>query len=411
VLDRREEILKTLRAAPVVLRALVRGADEARLRRRGAPGEWAIIEVVAHLADTEERALARVRRMLSEDNPYLDPFDQEALAGQRRYLDWDLHGELDRLERLRREHVAELEALAAPGWERTGRHGQHGGCQLSCTKRTSPPKRSITSPRSPGSCRPAGYLTPARSCGCCQVEGAEEVALGIREYGPAPQRLNPLPLAPRARRSASSPRRGEHADGSALGPARGRGQESATRAGDAAPRQPVRPGASLARVKAHRSARRTEFAVQAGARPESGSGSAPSQEGNDMLSIASWIEAYRRAWEDRNDLAVGELFTQDAIYRSHPFREPLLGREAIRAYWRQATDSLTSVAVEFGRPVTGGSRAAVEWWAILRDEDTATTLPGALILRFDRHGRCEELREYWHLEEGRSIPAPHGWGQ
>jgi DinB superfamily len=126
MLDRREEILKTLRATPVVLRVLVSGVDEGQLRRRPAPGEWAIIEVVGHLADTEERALTRVRRMLGEDNPLLEPFDQKALAEQRRYLDLDLRGELDRLEELRRQHVAELEALDGPGWERTGRHGEHG---------------------------------------------------------------------------------------------------------------------------------------------------------------------------------------------------------------------------------------------------------------------------------------------
>ena len=127
MLDRRGEILKTLRATPVVLRALVDGVDDARLRRRPAPREWAIIEVVGHLADTEERALGRVRRLLAEDTPYLEPFDQEALAEQRRYLDdLDLNQELARLEQLRREHVAVLEALDAPGWQRTGRHGEHG---------------------------------------------------------------------------------------------------------------------------------------------------------------------------------------------------------------------------------------------------------------------------------------------
>jgi hypothetical protein len=126
MLDRRREILKTLRATPVVLRALVRGVDDVRLRRRPAPGEWAIIEVVGHLADTEEQALARVRRMLAEDNPVLKPFDQEALAEERRYLDLVLHGELDRLEQLRQQHVAELEALDTPAWVRTGRHGEHG---------------------------------------------------------------------------------------------------------------------------------------------------------------------------------------------------------------------------------------------------------------------------------------------
>jgi hypothetical protein len=38
MLDRREEILKTLRATPVVLRALVKDLDDTRLRRRPAPG-------------------------------------------------------------------------------------------------------------------------------------------------------------------------------------------------------------------------------------------------------------------------------------------------------------------------------------------------------------------------------------
>jgi hypothetical protein len=111
MLDRRQEILKTLRATPVVLRALVNGVDEAGLRRRPAPGEWAIIEVVGHLADTEERALARVRRMLAEQHPKLEPFDQEALAEERRYLDLDLNQELARLEQLRREHLAQIARL------------------------------------------------------------------------------------------------------------------------------------------------------------------------------------------------------------------------------------------------------------------------------------------------------------
>ena len=126
MLDRREEILKILRATPVVLRALVGEIENDRLRTRPAAGEWAIIEVVGHLADTEERALDRVRRMLREDNPVLEPFDQEALAEERHYLDLDLNQELDRLEQLRRQHLALLEALDASGWERTGRHGDHG---------------------------------------------------------------------------------------------------------------------------------------------------------------------------------------------------------------------------------------------------------------------------------------------
>ena len=126
MLDRSKEILKTLRATPVVLRALVGEIENDRLRTRPAAGEWAIIEVVGHPADTEERTLGRVRRMLAEDDPVLEPFDQEALAEERRYLDLDLQQELARLEQLRRDHLTVLDALDGSGWERTGRHGEHG---------------------------------------------------------------------------------------------------------------------------------------------------------------------------------------------------------------------------------------------------------------------------------------------
>jgi hypothetical protein len=64
--------------------------------------------------------------MLAEENPELAPFDQEALAEERRYLDLDLGHELARLAQLRRDHLAVLTGLDGPGWERSGRHGEHG---------------------------------------------------------------------------------------------------------------------------------------------------------------------------------------------------------------------------------------------------------------------------------------------
>jgi hypothetical protein len=79
-------------------------------------GKWTIIEVVAHLADTEERALGRVRRMLAEEDPELAPFDQETLAEERHHLDLDLEEELARLERLRAKHLALLSRLDGPSW-------------------------------------------------------------------------------------------------------------------------------------------------------------------------------------------------------------------------------------------------------------------------------------------------------
>lgn len=126
MIDEREEILKALRAGPPVLRRLVRDLSDATLRARPAAGEWAIVEVVAHLADTDERTLARTRRMLDEDEPFLEPYDPAALAIERGYLGMALEEQLARLDALRADQVELLASLDDAGWRRTAMHGEHG---------------------------------------------------------------------------------------------------------------------------------------------------------------------------------------------------------------------------------------------------------------------------------------------
>lgn len=123
-----------------------------------------------------------------------------------------------------------------------------------------------------------------------------------------------------------------------------------------------------------------------------------------------WLEGYARAWEEGDAEAAASLFTEDAVYRSHPFREAHVGTEGIRAYWTQATSTQEDVSVRYGDPVAAGDRLAVEWWATFRNDGEEITLPGILLLRFAPDGRCEELREYWHAEGGLREPFA-GWGR
>lgn len=125
-IDTRLELRKSMRAVPDVLRALVASLDLGAVRRRPAEGEWAAVEIVAHLADGEDWALRRVKRMLAEDEPELEPFDQAALAIESRYIDLDIAEQMQRFERLRAEHLAILDGLDDAGWRRIGLHGEHG---------------------------------------------------------------------------------------------------------------------------------------------------------------------------------------------------------------------------------------------------------------------------------------------
>jgi len=128
------------------------------------------------------------------------------------------------------------------------------------------------------------------------------------------------------------------------------------------------------------------------------------------VTLDEWLDEYARAWRDADAERVVSLFTEDAVYRSHPLRDPHVGHDGIRAYWEWATGTQQDVVIDFGTPVAAGARAAVEWWAQLRADGEEVTLPGILFLRFGTDGRCEELRETWHYETGRREPPRSGWG-
>jgi uncharacterized protein (TIGR02246 family) len=124
-----------------------------------------------------------------------------------------------------------------------------------------------------------------------------------------------------------------------------------------------------------------------------------------------WVDAYARAWRDRDADAAAALFTDDCPYWDHPLQEPHRGAEGVRSYWENVTSTQDRVDVRMGRSVESadGRRAAVEFWVRMLASGTEVTLVGILFLRFAEDGRCQELRETWFFEPG--DHAPHdGWG-
>lgn len=130
-----------------------------------------------------------------------------------------------------------------------------------------------------------------------------------------------------------------------------------------------------------------------------------------IITHEEWIERYRRAWETGDAQDLTDLFTPDASYRSSVFRQPYLGRDAIRAYWQRGAGRQQRTAVRMGSPVVSAARVAVEWWTTMIDpHDGEVTLPGCLLLRFAPDGRCRDLWEYWQIQSGSQAP-PTGWGE
>lgn len=127
------------------------------------------------------------------------------------------------------------------------------------------------------------------------------------------------------------------------------------------------------------------------------------------MDAASWLEAYRQAWEEKDADAAAALFGEQATYRSNIFEEPFVGRDGVREYWTTVTRTQEDVRVAIGRPFADGNRVAAEFWTTMRNNGADTTLAGCLLLRFGDDGLCDGLREYWHFQAGRLEPPPE-WG-
>lgn len=125
--DTTGELVGILRATPEILQALLRGltAERARTARGGDEG-WSVLEVLCHLRDTEEWAIARMRVLRDEANPIVHGFNQEAWAQERNYAGDTVEAALDGFVRLRTQHVAELAALRPNQWDRPGQHSTVG---------------------------------------------------------------------------------------------------------------------------------------------------------------------------------------------------------------------------------------------------------------------------------------------
>ncbi|HEY3207090.1 MAG TPA: nuclear transport factor 2 family protein [Gaiellaceae bacterium] len=125
-----------------------------------------------------------------------------------------------------------------------------------------------------------------------------------------------------------------------------------------------------------------------------------------MSAAKRWAEAYERAWLAGDGDAAAELYAEDCVFRSHPFRD----LENARDYMRRVIPEAEAPEVRFGEPVEHADVAAVEYRALLVEPDgTESTIAGIHRMRFGADGLVAEARDYWHLESGHRRPPPE-WG-
>jgi FMN phosphatase YigB (HAD superfamily) len=67
-----QALLANLRSTPAAIATLCKSLTSDGWRRKPAPAEWCLTEIICHLRDVEREVnLPRIRKMLSEENPFL----------------------------------------------------------------------------------------------------------------------------------------------------------------------------------------------------------------------------------------------------------------------------------------------------------------------------------------------------
>ncbi len=95
------------------------------LDARQAPGRWSAREIVHHLADSEMTAAVRLRRLLAEERPVIQGYDQDLFA-RRLHYDRPHETSLELFRCVRQATAELLERLEPTEWLREGTHSESG---------------------------------------------------------------------------------------------------------------------------------------------------------------------------------------------------------------------------------------------------------------------------------------------
>ena len=120
----------------------------------------------------------------------------------------------------------------------------------------------------------------------------------------------------------------------------------------------------------------------------------------------AWLDRYVAAWlsYDVNDIAA--LFTEDVVYRYHPYDDPLVGREAVVASWLGESDSEDAstrdapgtYAARYEPVAVDGDVVVATGTSSYREQSEGPVVriyDNCFVMRFAGEGRCTEFTEYY----------------
>lgn len=119
--------------------------------------------------------------------------------------------------------------------------------------------------------------------------------------------------------------------------------------------------------------------------------------------LAAWVLGYVAAWTSNDPEAIGSLFGVDARYYRAPHLTPIVGRDAIVAWWVEAADEPGSWSYRFEILGADEGIGFVQGWTEYPAEQH--DYMNLWVIRLNTDGECTEFTEWVEVVR---PPAPGG---
>jgi len=127
--QKRAASIAAIRETPAVLRTAVRGLTDAQLDTPYRPGGWTVRQVVHHVPESHMNAFVRFKLALTEDNPTIKPYDEDAWA-KLKDVSSPIEPSLTLLDALHTRWVTLLETMNREDFGRPLQHPERGPMTL-----------------------------------------------------------------------------------------------------------------------------------------------------------------------------------------------------------------------------------------------------------------------------------------
>lgn len=124
--EERQQLIAQYAAGYREVSESLEGFTPEQLTAHPIPGKWSACEIVQHLADSEMNSALRLRRLLYEDRPVIQGYDQDGYAARFKYNERDFTPALDAFRGARATSTQILSQLSEEDWHREGWHSESG---------------------------------------------------------------------------------------------------------------------------------------------------------------------------------------------------------------------------------------------------------------------------------------------